>query len=193
VLVRPAFARHTITWVGIAVLAWATDTYASIVFGVLAAVAVNQFGNFHQNMASKLLFLFILIASIIGFSLQINYEMIVPFAAIAIVMLLAQTGKKNNFGAIIGGMSYPLYLNHWIGLFIAHAALKPFGLRDSALAHIISFILNVGLAIGLYWFIDRRLLASRGQWFTQKRGLIATYIAYGMVIIGCVVGFVITQ
>jgi peptidoglycan/LPS O-acetylase OafA/YrhL len=193
VLVRPAFARHAITWVGIAVLAWATDTYASIVFGVLASVAVNQFGNFHQNMASKLLFLFILIASIIGFSLQINYEMIVPFAAIAIVMLLAQTGKKNNFGAIIGGMSYPLYLNHWIGLFIAHAALKPFGLRDSALAHIISFILNVGLAISLYWFIDRRLLASRGQWFTQKRGLIATYIAYGMVIIGCVVGFVITQ
>ncbi len=189
VLIRHRLARHTLTWLCIAALALAINIYASIIFGVLAAVSVNQFGNFHHNIKVKLVLGFILMAAIIGFYLDLNYEKIAPFAAVSIVLLLAQVGKKNKLGTIVGGMSYPLYLNHWIGFFIAHAALKPFGLRDSALAHIISFVLNISLAIALYWFIDKRLLASRGQWFNQKRGVITTYIAYSMVIVGCIVGF----
>lgn len=189
VLIRHPFARSTLLWLVIAAFAYFTNIYASIIFGVLAAVAVNQYGNFHEKTKVKLIFSLILIASMIGFYQHNNYEKIVPFAAISIILLLSQRGEQNKIGAIFGGMSYQLYLNHWIGLFIAHALLKPYGLRDSAYSYMMSISLNIIIAVALYWFIDKRLLAMRGELFTIKRGLITTTIAYSMVIVGCLVGF----
>ena len=156
---------------------------------MLAAVAVNQYGNFHEKTKAKLIFGLIIIASIIGFYQHFNYEKIVPFAAICLILILSHKGEQNKIGAIFGGMSYQLYLNHWIGLFIAHALLKPYGLRDSAISYVLSISLNISIAVALYWFIDKRLLAMRSELFTKKRGLVTTTIAYSMVIIGCLVGF----
>jgi peptidoglycan/LPS O-acetylase OafA/YrhL len=189
VFVRHPFARSTLLWLVIAAVAYFTNIYASIVFGVLAAVAVSQYGSFHEKSISKLIFSIILIASIIGFYQHFNYDKIVPFAAISIILLLSHKGEQNKIGAVFGGMSYQLYLNHWIGLFVAHALLKPYGLRDSVYSYMISILLNIAIAIGLYWFIDKRLQEIRGELFTKKRGLITTTIAYSMVIIGCLVGF----
>ena len=189
VFIRHPIARSTLLWLVIAAFAYFTNIYASIVFGVLAAVAVNQYGNFHEKTKAKLMFSLIVIASIIGFYQHYNYEKIVPFAAISSILLLSHKGTQNKIGAIFGGMSYQLYLNHWIGLFIAHALLKPYGLRDSAYSYVMSILLNIMIAVGLYWFIDKRLLAMRGELFTKKRGLITTTIAYSMVIVGCLVGF----
>ena len=189
VFIRHPLARSTLLWIMIATFAYFANIYASIVFGVLAAVAVNQYGSFHAKFEVKLVFGLILIASIIGFYLHFNYEKIVPFAAISIILLLSHKGAQNKVGAIFGGMSYQLYLNHWIGLFIAHALLKPYGLRDSAYSYMMSISLNIIIAVALYWFIDKRLLAIRGELFTKQRGLITTIIAYSMVIIGSLVGF----
>lgn len=189
VLIRHPIARSTAVWLVITALAYITNTYASIVFGVLAAVAVNQYGRFHENKQVRLALVVVLIIAMVAFFKQYNYLRVAPLAAISIVLLLAQIGKKNTIGAVVGGMSYPLYLNHWIGLFIAHAVLKPYGLRDSAFSHVLSISLNIGIALSLYWFIDRRLLAARAGLFTQQRGVVITLFAYGMVIIGSIVGF----
>ena len=189
VFIRHSFARSTLLWLAIAAFAYFANVYASIVFGVLAAVAVNQYGSFHEKMPAKIIFGLVLFASIIGFYQHYSYEKIVPFTAIAIILLLSHKGAQNKVGAIFGGMSYQLYLNHWIGVFIAHALLKPYGLRDSAYSHVISICLNIAIAVALYWFIDRRLLAIRGELLTKQRGIITTIIAYSMVIVGCLVGF----
>ena len=193
VFIRGPFARSTLLWLVIAAFAYFANIYASIVFGVLAAVAANQYGSFYQKPLAKLMFSLILVASIIGFYQHYNYEKIVPFAAICIILLLSHKGAQNKIGAIFGGMSYQLYLNHWIGVFIAHALLKPCGLRDSVYSYVIAIILNIAIAIALYWFIDKRLLAMRGELFTKQRGLMTTTIAYSMVIIGCMVGFLLLQ
>lgn len=156
-VIRHPIARSTLFWLVIAALANAMNIYASIIFGVLAAVAVNEFGKFYEKTWVKIVLSFILLFSIFAFTSYSTYLHAVPFAAVSIVLLLAVRGEKTNFGTIVGGMSYPLYLNHWIGLFIAHACLKPFGLRDSLYANVLSFCLNISLAVGLYWYMDKKL------------------------------------
>jgi peptidoglycan/LPS O-acetylase OafA/YrhL len=85
-------------------------------------------------------------------------------------------------------MSYPLYLNHWIGVFAANALLTPFGMRGSDAGHVLSSSLNIAIAVALYWYIDRRLLQQRSGWYTRQRGLFVTRTAYLMVGLGLSVG-----
>ncbi len=188
VLVRGEWARGVAVWTLIAVVAWVSHTYASIVFGVLAAVAVHRYGEFHLNRLVQAALIVILLGATAGLIAKLEYNLMAPIVSIAIVLLLAQRGEQNRIGAIFGGMSYQLYLNHWIGFFIAHAVFKPFGMRDSVAAHVLSFCLNVSLAVAMYWYIDRRMLAARGSLFTQARGQLFVKLAYGMVAIGCAVG-----
>jgi peptidoglycan/LPS O-acetylase OafA/YrhL len=100
------------------------------------------------------------------------------------VLLLATKGRQNRFGAIVGGMSYPLYLNHWIGSFVAHAALKTIDSRDSLWWYPLSTAINIAIAYGLYCIIDRPVLRKRSQLFTNKRGRLAMLTAYGILLIG---------
>ena len=188
-VIRHPFARNTVLWLVLAALANALNIYASIVFGVLAAVAVNEFGGFYEKILVKIVLSFILLFSIYAFTSLSTYLYVSPFAAVSIVLLLAVRGEKTKLGTIVGGMSYPLYLNHWIGFFVANACLKPFGLRDSLYANLLSFCLNVSLAVFLYWYMDKKLLAVRNDFYTQKLGVIFTALAFGMVILGCLVGF----
>lgn len=188
-IIRHPFARSTILWLVLAALANAFNIYVSIVFGILAAVAVNEFGKFYEKTWVKISLSFILLFSIYAFTSHSTYLHVSPFAAVSIVLLLAVRGEKTKLGTIVGDMSYPLYLNHWIGFFIAHACLKPFGLRDSLYANVLSFCLNVSLAIVLYWYMDKKLLAVRNDFYTEKLGVIFTALAFAMVILGCIVGF----
>lgn len=193
VLTQHRLARNSLVWILIAAISWITDTYTSIVLGVLAAVAVNQYGNLHESVTTKAILTAALLASTYALFIDLNYTKIVPITAISIILLLARHGEKSKIGAIFGGMSYPLYLNHWIGLFAAHAILKPFGMRDSLLAHAVSFVLNILLAIALYLFIDKKILQIRENLFTQSRANLVIAFAYGLVILGCIVGFSIQE
>ena len=63
------------------------------------------------------------------------------------------------------------------------------GMRDSLLRQGLAAIANVGFAILLYWFIDRKLLEVRSDWYTPTRGKWVTICAYLMVMVGVVYGF----
>jgi peptidoglycan/LPS O-acetylase OafA/YrhL len=106
---------------------------------------------------------------------------------------LAIVGKPTRLGAIVGGVSYPLYLNHWLGSFIAHATFKPFGMRDSTVANVLSITFSAFFAYVMYRLVDRPLLKHRSQYYTLARGRAAMLVAYGLVIVGLVVGFWITR
>lgn len=189
VLVRREWARGVGVWIIIAVVAWVSHIYASIVFGVLAAVAVHRYGEFHLKKPVQAALVLILLGAVVGLFANLEYNLMAPIASIAIVLLLAQSGAQGQVGAIVGGMSYQLYLNHWIGIFIGHALLKPFGMRDSVAAHTVTFFVNIGLAVAMYWYIDRRMLAARGQMYTGARGRLIVKLAYGMVAVGLAGGF----
>lgn len=180
------FGRTTVVWLALALVAWLTNTYAAIVFGVLAAVIVSRYGSVHLTRPGRITLGIVLLLSMMCFISGANYDSIAPFAGLAIVLLLATPGHQHPMGQLFGGMSYPLYLNHWIGAF-AFNFLMP-GMRDAPIRQALSAAANVGIAMALYWVIDRRLLIQRGQWFSSQRACNVAIGAYAMVGIGVCYG-----
>lgn len=172
-------------WMVLAGVAWYFNIYASIFFGVLLAIASKQYSvekNFKFKVAAGLL----LILSSFGlYFFSEYYFKIAPFAAVSIVLLLARLGRASKIGLIAGGMSYPLYLNHWMGVYIFNYLLPG---QHGVLRVTLAAVANILIAVGLYWFYDKRLLASRGRWFTAQRGLFVMLVAYSMIVVGVVYG-----
>lgn len=191
VLSSPKIGRNIFIWILISITAWISQIYASIVFGVLAAVIANQFGFIHLKKLSKWILASIALFSGVLIGMDLYYSYTVPFLSICIVLLLSDLGAQNKMGAFLGGMSYPLYLNHWIGVFAANIILSPFGLRDSDPRRFLSVLINLSIAAFLYWNIDRRILAKRAELFSPTRGRIIIFIAYGFVLIGVLVGIIL--
>jgi peptidoglycan/LPS O-acetylase OafA/YrhL len=188
VFVPSRYGRSVVVWGALALVAWVSKTYASIVFGVLAAVIESQFGIISRYKRLHLIYAICVAVSIYSFYVGWQYELIVPFCSIALVLLLAKKGGQNRLGTLVGGISYPLYLNHWIGVFVMNAIMKPFELQGSFLRHILSAIVNITFAALLYWWVDRSVLALRPRIYTEIRGRRAMVLAYGMVAIGICVG-----
>lgn len=189
VLARRCYGRKAIIWVAIAVVAWLTGTYASIVFGVLAAVIANTYGAFHSHYSSRVLAGLVVAGSAIGFAARANYDLVSPICAIALVLLLAIRGEQHPWGALAGGMSYPLYLNAWIPVFFVNAIFKHFGITGAFVHHAADMSLDLVMAALLYWCFDRRILACRHRLYTPKRARVVTIAAYGVVAIGICGGF----
>lgn len=188
VLTSPKFSRSVLFWSAITLIAWLFNIYGSILLGVLASVVVNRYGPIHLNNRVRYVLFATTLASIAGIVGGFNYGLLSPIFSVGVVLLLAIKGTQDRIGAFLGGMSYPLYLNHWIGVFMGNLLLSPIHLRDSPLRHILSIILNLGIAAGLYWWVDRRIVEVRGSLFSRKRGIIAISIAYGLSLVGVVVG-----
>lgn len=186
------FGRSIIVWVALATLAWLSRQYASIVFGVVAALAAHTEPGLFQSSRVRVLLGLIALASASALAVNFQYDLISPFLAISTVLLLAVPGPRQPWGEIAGGMSYPLYLNHWIGVYVANALLQPFGLRGSMAGHALSTLLNIALGVVLYLYMDRQLLNRRSAWYTRSRGMWVTRVAYLTVAIGLLVGIALS-
>lgn len=180
--------RKSITWIVIAVLALISHTYASIVFGVLAAVAVNNHGDFHTKLSARIAIFTVLAASIFGIITGLDYWLMAPIAAIAIVLLLALKGKPHPWGVFVGGMSYSLYLNHWVGFCVITYLFKFLKFNNSGLWYSFSVLLNFLISASLYYWIDLKILAKRGQMYSLLRGRLAMIVSYAMIVVGIFVG-----
>jgi len=184
--------RQLITWFLIVMSLWFMKVYAPISFGVLAAIVNSKYPGFYITKLSRFLLLLIFIGSTIGLSVTFDYAIYSPLFSICLVLLLAIKGEKGAIGSFLGGVSYPLYLNHWIGVFFFNLVLDPFGLRDSGIRHLLSAIMNYGIAAFLYWYVEKRVLDMREQLYTIKRGIVFTNIAYFSVAIGLIFGFILS-
>lgn len=180
--------RQLITWFLIVASLWFMNVYVPMSFGVLAAIANSKYPDFHVKKVSRILFLLIFIGSAAGLAFTPDYQLYSPPFSICLVLLLAVKGKKSSIGSFLGGISYPLYLNHWIGVFFFNIVLDPFGLRDSGVRKILSALMAYGIAALLYWYVERKVLAMRDSLYTAKRGIIFTLIAYFSINIGLVFG-----
>lgn len=181
--------RKTITWIIIAVVALITPTYASIVFGVLAAVVANNHGDFYTKRSMRLVIFVLMLASIVGFFYGLDYFLMVPIVAISIVLLLTIKGKPHPWGVFVGGMSYPLYLNHWIGVFTANYLFKFLKFDNYILWHIFSILVNFLIAASMYWWVDSKILAKRAQMYSVPRGQLMMILSYSIIIHGVGIGF----
>jgi hypothetical protein len=82
----------------------------------------------------------------------VDSELLAPFCALAIVLLLAV-----RIGWALSLAAFPLYLDHWIGVFAANAVLTPIGLRGSMVAH------HVFVHWGWIGYCDCSLLVHRPE------------------------------
>jgi len=184
--------RQLITWILIVISLWFMEVYAPISFGVFTAIANTKYPGFYLKKVSKVLLLFLFMGSTIGLSITTDYALYSPVFSICLVLLLAKKGKKHSIGSFLGGISYPLYLNHWIGVFFFNLVLDPFGLRDSGIRQFFSALMNYGIAAFLYWYVERKILAMRDRLYTTKRGFVLTCIAYFSVVVGLTIGTILS-
>lgn len=184
------FGRNPILWVLLSIITWKFNFYAPIFLGVLAAILVDKYGAFHRKFIFQIIWCLLLVISLIGFISGDDFRFYSPAFSVALILLLAIEGKVGTIGQFLGGISYPLYLNHWIGVFSAHVLFSPFGLRDSLFSMVVAVLLNYILASFLYTFIDKPFLANRDSLYSIQRGNLIIFIAYGTVALGITIGFV---
>jgi len=190
VLLARKFGRSPLLWALLAVMGL-MHGLGAIMLGVFAATLAHRYGALHRHPMVRLALLVGLAISASLLAMGIDYEHVSPFTGLFIVLLLAVPGRRTKIGALFGGMSYPLYLNHWIGLFAANYLLARFahGTTSLALKALLQAAVDVPLAIALYWCVDRRLLACRAGWYTARRGIAFTVIAYAIIAVGLAYGY----
>ena len=183
--------RRIMTWLLIVAFFWYMWVYAPISLGVLAAVIDSKYPGFYAKRITRVLLLVTLLGMTSGFAFTGDYKLYAPLFSISVVLLLAVKGNRQPAGSFLGGISYPLYLNHWIGVFFFNLVLEPFGLRESGIRNILAAVMNYGIAAFLYWFIERKVLSMREKLYSAGRGVIFTCLAYISIVTGFTFGFVL--
>ena len=111
--------------------------------------------------------------------------------SIAVVLVLAVEGERGPAGLLLGGLSYSLYLNHWIPVFAVHVALSRAGLQPSDAAAVVAYLLAVGGAALHFLLIDRTIQRRRGAWFTVARGQALRNTGYALFLAGLALGLAV--
>jgi peptidoglycan/LPS O-acetylase OafA/YrhL len=182
------FGRMALTWGLIVALLWIVDIYVPISLGVLAAIINSRQTNLLQSKICQLILFLVFVYASYKLINNLKYDLYAPIFSISLVLLLAKKGQKSFSGSLLGGMSYPLYLNHWIGVFFFNFLLDPFELRDTFLRQVLSIIINFIIAGALYYYIERKILEHRDSFFSSKRAIIFTILPYSLIILGLIFG-----
>jgi peptidoglycan/LPS O-acetylase OafA/YrhL len=196
-LIPAKLARTIWFWTFISALALASHywfNFGAISLGVLASVVNARFGDWHSIPLARLA---LIISAVLGFAAiyldLIAYRVGAPLSALAIVLSLARYGANSRVASFVGGVSYPLYLNHWIGIFMANAAFGEIGLRDTWICQISGVLLSIAVASVLYVCIDRNVRNNRERYFTVSRGKAVAGIGFALLTIGTIGGLLISQ
>jgi peptidoglycan/LPS O-acetylase OafA/YrhL len=173
-------------WSVVAVIAYATQSlFGAISFGVLAAACRRDFGDWHlARLATAILLTGTVGGAVTMVSLPDLYQWVAPVFAIAVVLLAARVGQRTELGQFLGGMSYPLYLNHWLGAFVVHGLAKRAGIDMPLLVALASYVAGLVVGAVAYIAIDRQIMARRGAFYSPSVGTTLGGVAYGLMLAG---------
>lgn len=184
-LVPRAFAAIAFT---LAVLLIGT-AFLPVAGGVLAAIAQKRLGDWHLAAGGRIA---VWAAMISSFALLWwNHNVLVSSVfSVAVVLVLSTPGSRSRLALFFGAISFPLYLNAWIGMFAANIVA-----RQLALPEPVTIYLRYGLAVlaatACWYLIDRPVRQRRERWYTPRLGRIAAITAYASVTIGWIGGYAI--
>lgn len=190
----PRIGRSIYFWVILAVIANLTlywNYFGAISLGVLAAVIRHRIGDWHATIVAKMVLAVtgaaLLAATYFGY---LEYRMGAPLFSLCLVLLLAQPGAHSPAAVFVGGVSYPMYLNHWIGVFIANAGFGVIGLRGTLLCQLSGVVLSLAASALLYVLVDLQVRKNRDRYFTVLRGKTAAATGFALVAIGLAGGLI---
>ena len=175
-------------WATIALLAIALNWNAApIALGVCAAI-IEARTCFVQRGSTRIVAFTVAIVCALGLTFLNIASYIGPIFSVSVVLAVAMPGARNRSALIAGGLSYPLYLNHYLGVFIVNFFSKRIIAIDQTSFVISQYVINIVLALGLYWLVDRQIQLHRNGWYSRKSGVALALIAYALVTVGIVTG-----
>jgi peptidoglycan/LPS O-acetylase OafA/YrhL len=186
--------RSPILWFAItcALLVGEQTDFASISAGVCAAASKRRYGDWFARSWSvaALSAAFVVTCGLIAFG--VAYSRVAPIFALEVVLLLARQGHRTRLGKFLGGVSYPLYLNHWMGVYLAHALTRHVIVALAPVNNYVAYAFGLLVGTMAYLTIDRNVMASRGKWYSRERGMACAIVGYVLIIIGFAFAFVTT-
>jgi peptidoglycan/LPS O-acetylase OafA/YrhL len=167
--------------------------FAGITLGVLGAIMKERFGAWYtQPRAAWTLAVIVVLSGASMLLHDATFFYSSPIFANSLVLLAAQPGKQDAIGDYLGGLSYPLYLNHWIGLVIANEIYQRFGDPEGTVNHTTGVFFSVLVSAILYQCVDVQVRKYRDRMYTAARGKLAAGVGYILVITGLAVGLALT-
>ena len=186
--------RSPSTWILISATLWYFQLadFASISFGVLAAATQRLYGNLHLRTWTVALLAAVCALSLLALA-TLSYARGAPIFAISVVLLCARPGVRHSVGMFAGAISYPMYLNHWMGGFIINGIAKRLDWLAQPVTGLLSYGLGVAAGAAAYVMIDRIVLANRDKYFLPSVGKASAAAAYALILVGIVGGLVIAK
>lgn len=159
----------------------------SVSVGVCAAILQRDTAFADRNIV-RLLALATAVLSAVVISAHSDEYIFGPVFAIATVVALAIPGKRTALSLFFGGISFPLYLNHWIAAFAANFIEKHLFQVPSAVFLIVYYLIAIAVSVTLYLSVDRLVKQNRDRWYRPALGRNLGSAAYMLVTIGLISG-----
>lgn len=174
-----------ITWISISATLWFFQLvdFASISFGVLAAATQRRYGNLHLQIWTAALLAATCALSLLTLA-TLSYTLGAPIFAISIVLLCAWPGKRHAVGVFAGAISYPMYLNHWMGAFAINGIAKRVDWLGHPATGLLSYATGVVVGALTYMMLDRYVMANRDRYYSHITGKVLAAAAYALILIG---------
>lgn len=191
VMVLLPFGRKLWLWLLVAAAMLALGMRAApIALGVSAAIAQRDYGSWHLGRIARPL---ILTATAATLAVMWWHDRLLLHGlfAIGVILSLAVVGPRGRIGLFLGAVSFPLYLNHWIGAFTMHLFAKLAGPLSDGVGIAIAYLVAFGAGVVTWALVDRWVMARRSGWFTERRGRLLGVCAYTLVLLGIAGGLVI--
>lgn len=103
-------------------------------------------------------------------------------------LVLAVPGERGLLGELAGGLSYSLYLNAWILVFVVHFVRTRLGLAAGPGAELVAYILGVLAAALHFQLVDRSIQHHRGGWYSPAIGRACRAAGYALFAAGLAFG-----
>lgn len=196
-LVAPLFmiflplGKRLATWILISLLLlWSESVFAAIALGVLAAIVARAFEGWYRGRMGMLLVWACVILTL-ALCWQYNTPPFRALFAVFLVQGLAFPAERIRVGMFFGAVSYPFYLNHWMGAFLINGLSKHLPPVPPAVSILASYAVAVITGIVTWALIDRWVMQARNSWYTRKTGLILGGAAYALLTVGLIGGNII--
>jgi peptidoglycan/LPS O-acetylase OafA/YrhL len=179
------FGRRILPWMIIAATAFlAQSQYTSVSLGVLCAVLANHYRDWFLTVRARIAL--VAAATVCALLLMFSsvYNFAAPIFSISVVLLCAVPSGRNGVTQWFGGVSFPFYLNAWVGIFALHALVKHFAIPEGWYSMPLEFLSGLSAAAISYHLIDRTVMRSRNKYYAPHLGWMLGGVAYTLLTLG---------